>query len=217
MPRKKSIGAIIIVLGIAILLFPWIKNNYYKWEQKKLLSQIKLLNTNYDDKNRVILEADIDRYKLVEEQMEIEETSSTVPMKNNIIDKAMGIITISSIDLELPVFNGVYDDYLNIGPCKLEGTASFGDEGNLVIAGHRNYTYGQQFNRLNELKKGDKIRIEDRESNQYVYKVESQFIVMPEEVWVTESQSNKKIITLITCHPIDTGEKRLIIQGILEE
>ncbi len=52
----------------------------------------------------------------------------------------------------------------------MENTGVLGETGNYAIAGHRNHTYGKNFNRLEELEQGDIIYASDNE-NQYKYTV----------------------------------------------
>ena len=51
----------------------------------------------------------------------------------------------------------------------------------------------------------------------YDYKVVDSLIVEPTEVNVLDQPTDKKEVTLITCHPLYTGTHRLIIKGELIE
>ena len=60
----------------------------------------------------------------------------------------IGILTIETINLRLPIAEGVDEATLRIAPGRVPQTAQIGDTGNAVIAGHRNYAFGSMFNRL---------------------------------------------------------------------
>ena len=68
--------------------------------------------------------------------------------QDDVVLTAVGIITINAIDLELPLWVGAGVVPLRYGAGMLQGTASPGQEGNLVILGHRMKAYGSLFNRL---------------------------------------------------------------------
>ena len=61
------------------------------------------------------------------------------------------ILRIPSIDSENPVREGVSMGVLEDALGHEEDTAYIGAKGNCVIAGHRNYNFGQFFNRLDEV------------------------------------------------------------------
>jgi sortase A len=125
-------------------------------------------------------------------------------------------------DYSYVVIEGVTVADLRKGPGHYPGTASPGGLGNFVISGHRT-TYLAPFNRIDELRDGDKILIDTRDG-QYVYKVTSQRVVQPTEVDVTEpvpfhpgQQPTRHLITLTTCNPKYSAATRLIVFGELTE
>jgi sortase A len=100
---------------------------------------------------------------------------------------------------------------LALGPFHLPHTAFPGQRGNCVISGHRT-TYTRPFNRLDELKVGDPIII-DNPRGRYEYVVQSVSAINPAEN-VTLS-TDEPIITLTTCHPEGSASQRLVARGIL--
>lgn len=83
--------------------------------------------------------------------------------------------------------------------------------GNLCIAGH-NYVDYKFFSRVNELEKGDKIKIYDLKGNSLDYSIYKIYETDSDDVSCTSQQTNnKRIITLITCNNVNG--KRLIIQA----
>jgi sortase A len=118
------------------------------------------------------------------------------------------------------VIEGVSIADLRKGPGHYPGTAMPGQIGNFVISGHRT-TYLAPFNKLGELRGGDKILIDTR-ANQYVYKVTSTKVVQPSDVSVAapvperpKANPTKRLITLTTCNPKYSAAQRLIIFGQL--
>ncbi|HBD86045.1 MAG TPA: sortase, partial [Clostridiales bacterium] len=81
------------------------------------------------------------------------------------------------------------------------------------IAGHRSYTWGSFFSRLDELEAGNEILV-DRSGITYTYIVEETFVVAPEDTWVL-SETEDARITLITCTPVRVATHRLIVRAVL--
>ena len=89
-------------------------------------------------------------------------------------------------------------------------------QANVYIAGHRLGYVGTPswlaFWDLNEVDVGDKILVTDAMGRHYVYKVFKDFIVDPDDVFVTRPLKGKNILTLQTCTLPDYS-RRLIIQA----
>ena len=118
-----------------------------------------------------------------------------------------------------PLFvgDGVSTLALRRGPGHYPETAGLGEPGNLAIAGHRT-GWGSPFRRLNDLKQGDLIILESASGDRYEYRVVRKFIVDPTETSVlspTPIDGAEFVITLTTCDPPNTSERRLIVQGVL--
>lgn len=107
----------------------------------------------------------------------------------------------------------IYFASLQRGVAQMAGTAKPDQKGNVVIFGHSNYyendpgAYKQVFKNLDELKAGDEILIHYKD-NDYKYAVSKQQIVGPTDTWVIEAKYD---LTLITCWPPGTIEKRLVV------
>jgi sortase A len=125
------------------------------------------------------------------------------------------LIDIPSIKLRSPIVEGVALSNLEVGIGHFPGTPGIGKTGNSVFAGHRSYTFGSFFNRLDELKNGDSIYLQNMKSR-FEYIVYDKSLVLPEDISVLDN-TEKQIITLITCHPIYSATHRLIIRASLKE
>ena len=110
-------------------------------------------------------------------------------------------------------------DKLGIG--HYSGTAMPGQVGNFAIAGHRT-TYGKPFTDIDQLAVGDALVVQTEQA-WYVYKVTAAAIVLPEQVEVIAPVPSKPneiataaSITLTSCHPKFSAEKRYVVWGELE-
>ncbi|MCX6811697.1 MAG: class D sortase [Candidatus Berkelbacteria bacterium] len=112
----------------------------------------------------------------------------------------------------------IYFASLQRGVAHMAGTAKPGEKGNVVIFGHSNFyendpgAFKQIFKHLDELEPQDEIIIHYKD-NDYRYKVQKQQLVKPTDTWVIDAPYD---LTLITCWPPGTIEKRLIIFANLE-
>jgi sortase A len=118
------------------------------------------------------------------------------------------------------VVEGVGHEDLKKGPGHYPGTALPGQVGNVVISGHRT-TYGAPFNRVDELRVGDPIVIETRDS-WFTYRVTGEQVVAPTAVEVTypvpgdrSATPTKRLLTLTTCNPKYSARQRLVVSAEL--
>jgi sortase A len=73
------------------------------------------------------------------------------------------------------------------------------------------------FYELGQMQPGDEILVNDASGRQYTYRVYDLLTVRPADYWVTYPVNGKTVISLQTCVPIPTFEKRLIVRGELVE
>lgn len=135
-------------------------------------------------------------------------------------------IIINNLEVEAPVIYGEpsvnenrFQLALRRGVVHYPGTATPDKPGNVVIFGHSSGQvwapgdYKFVFMRLDKLKAGDKIFLE-YQGIRYTYDVKGLRVVAPTEVSVLE-QGEGHNLTLITCTPVGTDKKRLIVSAEL--
>jgi LPXTG-site transpeptidase (sortase) family protein len=108
---------------------------------------------------------------------------------------AMAILAIPRIGLSTAVLHGSDARTLRRGPGHVENTAGPGQNGNAVIAGHRD-TF---FRPLRNIRVGDDIFL-DASSGRYHYQVTSLLVVNPRDLSVL-TPTDEATLTLITCYP----------------
>jgi len=88
---------------------------------------------------------------------------------------------------------------------------------NVYLAGHRmgfRGTWSRMiFYNLGKLREGDKVMLKDRAGRTYEYRVSETFLTDPTDRWVTGQVRGRDMLTLQTCTPIPTFEKRLIVRA----
>jgi sortase A len=123
-------------------------------------------------------------------------------------------IQIPALDLDWAVMGDIGNAELAVGPGQYPGTAGPGSAGNLAIAGHRTHRgEPSYFYPINRLAPGDQIIIKGT-SRVWVYQVERLFIISAYDLSVL-APSSEPILTLTTCDPPGTEDKRLIVRARL--
>lgn len=120
----------------------------------------------------------------------------------------IGVIEIPRIDVRQVVVEGIGVNDLKKGPGHYPGTAMPGEQGNVVISGHRT-TYGAPFYRLNEVGPGDEVML-STPSNVYTYRVTGTRIVAADDTTVVVRTDDARL-SLTTCHPRFSARQRLIV------
>jgi len=134
---------------------------------------------------------------------------------------AIMALTIKSLGLKnAPVLNSEKTGALDKGVVHLPDTSfpwSDTSERNVYLAGHRLGWPGTGshlvFYHLNQLDGGERVTLRDRQGNRYEYRVIDRFTVGPKESWVTGRVEGRDLLTLQTCTPIPTFERRLIVRA----
>jgi len=236
-PINGSIGSY-IEQGIATILiftFFFVAMNwsaisqYINWEMSKASSQI-------DEKNQL--------YKLVEKRAPIQaplpiaktslDSRRQIPRLDLNLAPPDTRLIIPRINRNVPVINVSGESLISKNWDKLEsdmqaalrygvihypGTAYPGQEGNVVITGHSSYfpwdsgRFKDVFAVLHDMRKGDKILLYSNQK-QFIYEVSSIEKVWPSDLNVLKPSAENKL-TLITCTPLGTNIKRLVVEAKL--
>ncbi len=105
---------------------------------------------------------------------------------------------------------------LQRGVVHYPGTARPGQAGNFFLTGHSSYypwspgEYKTVFARLHELSAGDQYMVYFR-GNRHVYRVTEKKEVRPTDTSVLDQPSDRRAATLMTCTPVGTTLRRLIL------
>ena len=125
-------------------------------------------------------------------------------------DIPLGILRITKINLEVPVFDDTDEITLNRGVGRIQGTAHIGKAGNVGIAGHRDGF----FRGLKDVGAGDLIELEvPGRTEQYV--VSEVQIVHPEDTSVLLPTATPAL-TLVTCFPfyyVGSAPERYVVKA----
>jgi sortase A len=130
-------------------------------------------------------------------------------------------LTIEKLGIyDAPVFGSDSYQALAKGIAHVPGTSwpwSNTPQRNVYLAGHRMGYRGtwsrMLFYNLGELRKGDRVVLRDREGRTYEYRVSESFLVDPTDAWVMGEVRGRDMVSLQTCTPLYTFQKRLIVRA----
>lgn len=201
----KKLPLILIVVGFLTVFYPFLEGMYVAYWQQKLLAEMEPVHRTQSSQAGVIIIS-------VGEDDVFEEESGLTELSGGY--KTVGILSIDKINLIVPILEGTSGGALRIGVGLLETTPYPGDIGNSVLTAHRSHGYGVKFNRLDELRTGDKVTIY-RLGEVYEYTVSFAEIMETEEIYNYIVEGDEEMITLITCHPLYQVDPpfRIVVQA----
>lgn len=159
-------------------------------------------------------------------------TPGSIDPQNIIVDPASTVsvgpeprLIIPKINVDTPVFYDIPTDKASQDKAMENGVAHFGipganshpgQIGNTVLSGHSSNDvfatgdYKFIFMQLEKLEVGDTIYA-NYEGKRYTYVITKKEVVLPSQVDQLIYETNKPVMTLITCTPLGTALKRLLV------
>ena len=132
-------------------------------------------------------------------------------------------LIIPKLNIDVPVHFGISLDEVmpamnnGVAHYRITGASAYpGEIGNTVITGHSagdvysSNPYKYIFSGLERLEDGDLIYV-NYNSTRYTYRVVKKEIVDPSNVAALVVETNKPLLTLVTCTPLGTSRNRLLI------
>jgi len=123
----------------------------------------------------------------------------------------LGLLTIDSLNIQVPIFNGTDEHILDRGAGRIKGMAKTGEDGNLGISAHRD----SFFRGLKDIELGEVIDV------QTAYGVDRYEVtdinIVPKEDHSVLAPVDHKTLTLVTCYPfyhVGAAPKRFIVTAL---
>ena len=129
-------------------------------------------------------------------------------------------LTVEALKIyDVPVANTASDAALDRGLIHLPDTQMPWDDGeykNVYVAGHRLGYPGTDsrllFYHLDRLRPGDKVVLKGR-GEKFKYRVSETLVLDPSDRWAKAPVRGRDMVSLQTCTPIPTFEKRLVVRA----
>jgi sortase A len=197
MRKSKIVFVSFVILVIGTLLFTLFKNDL-----SIIVQQTTEINVFSDDSE------DITQGYVEYINESNQESSSIIPS----LPAVNAQLIIPSIKVEGGIVEGLDEETMNRGFWHYFSASPYHNKGNVVIIGHRYLKLPPNkdtFYHLDKVKKGDEIYIKTDDAR-FKYEVTEIKIINVADTSVVK-QTEKAILTLITCHPLWTSKQRLVI------
>lgn len=208
--KGRKLGLTVFFFGLFLILYPLISQSYYEGQFRKQVGlfheqaqpdeQSRIAYQTYVNYNR----AHISRVEEIETADVIRVASEEPLIKTDDIDLSntdiLGSISIPSINLLYPIYDGATDENLMKGVARVEGTSYpvGGLNTNSVIAGHTGVLNHIFFTKIDQLKMGDTIIIQNK-MEMLTYEVYQTAVIYPHEVNALTVIPGQDTLTLLTC------------------
>lgn len=195
-----AIGTALLIAALSIVLYNLSQDKSSGERAHKILAELK--SEIPEDKHIQSTESQdlFSEYDTVQ--------NKTEPTAEADDHSCIGIISVPSLGIELPVLSSWSYADLKISPCRYKGTA---DGGDLIIAAHN---YRSHFGGLSGLVTGDRINFTDVNGKVYEYETIQTETIVGEDIELMEfGASDEWDITLFTCTL--SGRSRVTVRAVL--
>ena len=184
---KRKAGKLLMTIGLLLIAAAFLLMVYNIWESKKAENMSEeILNQIKDGQDENVSSDDADEKPLYEIYPDMEMPVLTIDGVDYI-----GILTVPSLGLELPVAGNWSYPNLRRSPCRYKGSAYSND---MIIAGHN---YSRHFGGLKNLAIGEEISFRDVDGHIFQYQVDD--IVTIPGTAVEDMHAGEWDMTLFTC------------------
>lgn len=222
--RGGKLSTIILVLillvGLGIMLYPTISDYWNSFHQTRAIASYDEVVSQLDETDYESLFAAAEAYNEHLRQLSLpyaqyeeleDEYYSVLDVAGNGI---IGYVSISKIDVELPIYHGTSDTVLNTAVGHLEGSSLpiGGESRHAVLSAHRGLPSAKLFTNLDKMEVGDIFTI--TVLNQVLtYEVDQILIVEPTQLESLNVVEGEDYCTLLTCTPYGVNTHRLLVRG----
>ena len=223
--RKKKLYKIQFFLSVLLVCLLSSYYIYAEYDRNKseevsqvIMGQAIDETTKSSKNDPIIIVLNEEEANQAEEVSDVEGNTDKSITVDGVTYSVDSFITIPKIGISYPVLSDTSDDLLEISVnrywpevYKLKPN----EVRNYCIVGH-NYRNGKMFGRLNELKDGDIVQLQDLTGRTVEYEVYYKYVVEPDDTSCTSqlTEDGKKLqfreLTLITC--TNFGTQRLVVK-----
>lgn len=212
--RKLSfmLAALLAVAGVCVMLWPVVTGHTLQTNADEAVQNF--LEERKPEQQYPELLADLQAYnqRIYDEKqsglvdLEACEAPAADLTAYGVEDEIIGVLEIPAMELTMPVYLGASDAHLAAGAAVLGNTSApiGGDNTNCVIAGHRGWRGADYFRHIDKLAVGDTVRLTNLWET-LTYTVADIQIIQPHQIERIKIQSNRDLLTLLTCHPYASG------------
>lgn len=226
-PRRNWIVPLLLVLvGIAVLLYPVAATQYNNIKQREFSHQY---NQDVEQTDPSALNADLENARAYNATLrgvpildpwlqQASDTPGTSPYRTYETQlgrfEAMARVRVPTASIDLPVRHGTGDEAIGRGAGHLYGTSlPVGGPGtHAVLTSHTGMADATLFDHLNTVGEGDLMFV-DVAGETLAYRVDQIKVVLPDEIGDLTTEAGRDQLTLFTCTPYAVNTHRLLVRG----
>ena len=218
---KNTFFILLFVMGLCILIYPFVSdfieslkhddavihyveqvNEMSEKDYQELLSEAKKYNDYISQYNTIIL------------AQRAESTFDCKPYEELLNLGNLGVLTIPSINVELPIYHGTDESSLQAGVGHYKGSSLpiGGASTHCVLTGHTGLPSSRLLTDIDQLEEGDIFYIRILKDT-LAYEVNQIKVVLPEELNDINIVQGEDYCTLVTCTPYGINSHRLLVRG----
>ena len=210
-----------VIAGLSLLLYPTVSDYLHDLSSRRTISDYAAGVDPLEDERYEELLAAARAYneRLVEKggfktslsEEELAEYNSLLDIDRTGL---MGYVSVSKVDISLPIYHGTSDDVLQSGVGHLEGSSlPVGGPGtHAVLSGHTGLPSAKLFTNIDQLVVGDTFTVRILKET-LTYEVDQILVVLPSEMDALRIQPGEDYCTLMTCTPYGINSHRLLVRG----
>jgi sortase A len=223
------IFGLIFLIGLSILFYPTISNQWNTYRQQKLI-------TNYSTAVEEMTPEDFDKVwqkardfnatmtnNVYSDAFDVDEEDLVNTEYWKILnvggDGVMGYISIPKINIRLAIYHGTGDTVLQTGVGHLNGSGlPIGETGShCILAAHRGLPSARLFTDIDQLEIGDMFYLHVLDETM-AYKVDQILPMVDKDDRETlekalQIEEDQDLVTLFTCTPYGVNSHRLLVRG----
>ena len=220
--KKSKIGILLVLMlfvGVCGLLYPSVSQYWNSKTQTRAVENYQeILNSlKPEDYDAYFQEADrynAELYELknpLQDYYELTDYNEILNINGNGI---MGYVSITKLNVEIPIYHGISAEVLNVACGHMEGSSLpiGGENTHCVLSAHRGLPHARLFTDLDKLELGDIFTITIL-NRTLTYQVDQIKVVRPNEIDDVQIIEGKDFCTLLTCTPYGINSHRLLVRG----
>lgn len=212
--------------AVLLMSYPYAANYIFEHQTKSLVNSIVKTEERVDDTEKEEMRKDVKHYnekvfrggvKLCDpfkekvRNINTEEYDELLSINK---DGVMGIVSVPTIGIKLPIYHGTSEKILEKGIGHLEGSSlpMGGESTHVVLTGHTGLSNAKLFTDLTELEMGEVFFLHIL-GEQLVYQVDQIKEVLPTDLEELYIRKGEDYCTLVTCTPYGVNTHRLLVRG----
>ena len=184
MKRTRKKGTLLMILGLLLIAAAFLLTGYNIWEGKRA-------EKSTDQVLKKMLSEKSEKHTPDEEPDYMKNPDMEMPTVQIDGQRYIGILSIPSVQMVLPVMSEWSYPKLRVAPCRYSGSVY---SGHMVIAAHN---YNTHFGLLKKVNIGDEVDFKDTEGNVFTYQVAGTETLLPTAV--EDMNTENWALTLFTC------------------